>query len=188
MGRDQNIAALERLGEAINSGDHAAFDQVVAPDCVDHDPAPVQGTGLGGFRDLFTELRSAFPDLRVDVNHLTETEDDVALADTLTGTHQGLFMGIEATGGPVEARPDRPFPGRAAPNTPGWTTLTAGSRIGKMRRRSRNQISRSNWRNTRPSPDSRATRPSPRNPASRTTPTRPTDTNLPTDNGTHLGG
>ena len=104
MGRDQNIAALERLGEAINSGDYAAFDEVVAPDCADHDPAPVQGAGPGGFRDLFTELRSAFPDLRVDVDHLTATENDVVLAYTLTGTHHGLFMGIEATGRPVEVR------------------------------------------------------------------------------------
>lgn len=104
MSKDQNIDAQERFGAAVNSGDFSAFYDVVAPDCVDHDPAPVQGPGPEGFRDLFTEMRAAFPDLQVEVEHLTATDDEVAIAYSMSGTHEGLFQGFEATGRHVKVR------------------------------------------------------------------------------------
>jgi predicted ester cyclase len=47
---------------------------------------------------MFAELRTAFPDLHVEVVHLTVTDDDVAIAYTLTGTNSGPFLGHEPTG------------------------------------------------------------------------------------------
>lgn len=52
MSRDANIAVQERFGAAVNSGDLGALDELVAADCVDHDPAPAQGPGPQGFRDM----------------------------------------------------------------------------------------------------------------------------------------
>lgn len=99
-----NVTAQEAFAEAVNSGDLAALDDLVASDCVDHDPAPGQGAGARGYRDFFAELRTAFPDLHIAVEHLTAADDDVAFAYTITGTHQGLLMGHEATGKSVEVR------------------------------------------------------------------------------------
>lgn len=96
--RDTNIAAQEAFGQAVNSGDFDAFDTLVAPTCVDHDPAPGQAAGPQGYRAMFGELRSAFPDLAVEVVHLTATDDDVAFAYSLTGTHRGTFEGHAPTG------------------------------------------------------------------------------------------
>jgi len=96
--RDANIAAQQAFGEAVNSGDYAAFDDLVAPGCVDRDPAPGQAPGPQGYRAMFAELRTAFPDLNVEVVHLTADDDDVAFAYTLTGTHQGPFQGHQPTG------------------------------------------------------------------------------------------
>jgi predicted ester cyclase len=89
MARDINIAAQERFAEGINSGNFDLVEEVVAPDVDDHDPAPEQGPGPEGFKDMFRTMRTAFPDLEVTPEHMVATEDDVALAYTVTGTHQG---------------------------------------------------------------------------------------------------
>ena len=104
MSRETNIAAQERFGAAVNSGDFRAFDEVVAPGAVDHDPAPGQAFGPEGFRHFFTELRTAFPDLHLSVEQLVADDDIVAFAYTVTGTQQGPFMGFAPTGKRVQVR------------------------------------------------------------------------------------
>jgi steroid delta-isomerase-like uncharacterized protein len=104
MARDINIAAQERFAEGVNSGNFDIFDEVVAPDVVDHDPAPEQGPGPEGFKEMFRTMRSAFPDLQVRPEHMTATDEDVALAYTITGTHEGEFLGLAPTGRKVTAR------------------------------------------------------------------------------------
>lgn len=104
MAQDINIAAQERFAEGVNTGNFDVFDEVVAPDVVDHDPAPEQGPGPEGFKEMFRTMRSAFPDLEVTPEHMTATDDDVALAYTITGTHEGEFLGLAPTGRKVTAR------------------------------------------------------------------------------------
>ena len=104
MSRESNIAAQTRFGEAVNSGDFQAFNDVVAPNAVDHDPAPGQGPGAEGYRQFFSQLRSAFPDLHVGVEHLVADEDNVAFAYTVSGTHQGNLMGFASTGKRMQVR------------------------------------------------------------------------------------
>lgn len=104
MSQEDNITAQQRFGAAVNSGVLQELDDLVAPDCIEHDPAPGQGPGPQGYRDMFAELRTAFPDLHVEVEHLTATDDDVAIAYTLTGTHQGPLMGHEPTGRAISIR------------------------------------------------------------------------------------
>ncbi|GAC1394718.1 MAG: hypothetical protein NVS4B11_00320 [Ktedonobacteraceae bacterium] len=104
MTRESNISAQERFGGAVNSGDFRVFDAVVAPDSIDHDPAPGQGPGPEGFRQFFATLRTAFPDLKVSVEHMVTDADNVAIAYTITGTHQGTFMGFAPTGKRMQAR------------------------------------------------------------------------------------
>ena len=40
MSKEQNAQALGKFAEAVNTGKYELFDEAVAPDCVDHDPAP----------------------------------------------------------------------------------------------------------------------------------------------------
>jgi hypothetical protein len=40
--RTSNVAVQEAFGDAVTSGDLAALDDLVAPDCVDHNPVPGQ--------------------------------------------------------------------------------------------------------------------------------------------------
>ncbi len=104
MAREENIAAQERFAEGVNTGNFDVFDEVVAPDVVDHDPAPEQGPGPQGFKDMFANLRAAFPDLEVTPEHMTATDEDVALAYTVTGTHEGEFLSVAPTGRRMTAR------------------------------------------------------------------------------------
>ena len=104
MSSKKNVEAQQAFGEAVNSGNLEALNDLISGHCVDHDPAPGQGPGPQGYRDMFSEMRTAFPDLRVEVIHLTADGDDVAFAYTLTGTHQGPLMGHEATGKSVSVR------------------------------------------------------------------------------------
>lgn len=104
MSKEINIKAQERFGEAANTGNFDIFDEVVASDAVDHDPAPGQGRGPEGFKHFFGEMRRAFPDFTVEVDHMTATDDDVAIAYRISGTHDGEFNGVAPTGKRVEAR------------------------------------------------------------------------------------
>jgi steroid delta-isomerase-like uncharacterized protein len=104
MSKQNNIAATERLGNAINSGNLNALHEVFASTVVDRDPASDQGRGPEGFIHFFTGFRAAFPDLNIAVEQLVADDDNVAITYTITGTHQGDFLGVPATGRQIKAR------------------------------------------------------------------------------------
>jgi steroid delta-isomerase-like uncharacterized protein len=104
MSKESNIEAQKKMGEAINKGNLEKLREIMAADVKDHDPAPDQGKGVDGFIMFFTELRDAFPDLSISVEHLMADEDSVSFAYTMTGTHKGNFLGIPPSGKKVKAR------------------------------------------------------------------------------------
>ena len=104
MSKQDNLTASQRLGEAVNSGNLDVFHELFAATVVDHDPASDQGSGPEGFIHFFTGFRAAFPDLKIAVEQLVADDDNVAIAYTITGTHQGDFLGIPATGRQIKAR------------------------------------------------------------------------------------
>lgn len=74
MSKQENITAAQRFGDAINNAQLAPFREAVAPEFVDHDPAPDQEPGPDGLIMFHETLRGAFPDLNVDlVTHTTST-------------------------------------------------------------------------------------------------------------------
>jgi steroid delta-isomerase-like uncharacterized protein len=104
MSKEAKIATTKKMGAAVNSGHLDQFHEFFAHGVTDHDPAPDQGKGPEGFIKFFTQFRNAFPDLKIAVEHLTADEDSVAIAYTVTGTHEGPFQGIPATGKKIKAR------------------------------------------------------------------------------------
>jgi steroid delta-isomerase-like uncharacterized protein len=100
-----NKATQRRYVEQVqNGGDVAAVDEFLAPDAVNHTPAP----GLPGTRDgakrMVGMMRAAFPDHDAVVVHMVAEGDLVATYKTLTGTHRGEFMGIAPTNRRVTIR------------------------------------------------------------------------------------
>jgi len=104
MSKQDNIAAQEHLAENVNAGNIETAVESFAVDAVDHDPAPGQGAGREGFKAFFAELTSAFPDAHIEPAHMVADDANVAIAYTLTGTHQGDFNGIAPTGKTIEVR------------------------------------------------------------------------------------
>ncbi|MGB3183555.1 MAG: ester cyclase [Cyclobacteriaceae bacterium] len=99
-----HIEAQKKFGEAVNTGNLEMIRDVVADDVVDHDPAPMQGPGPQGYIDFFSMMRTAFPDMKVDVEQMVTDEENVSFAYTLSGTHKGEFMGVAPTGKSIKAR------------------------------------------------------------------------------------
>jgi steroid delta-isomerase-like uncharacterized protein len=99
MGTEENKAFVRRFfEEVINGGNLAAAADFVTTDFVEHEPLPVPGAGLEGFRQFFTMLRVAFPDFQVAIDDLIAEEDQVVARVTLRGTHRGTFLQVPATG------------------------------------------------------------------------------------------
>lgn len=88
----------------VNTGNLDTLDEVVDQDAVDHDPAPGQERGPEGFKDFFSTLRAAFPDLKLEPVTVVADDEHVAMAYTINGTHQGEFQGIAASGRRISAR------------------------------------------------------------------------------------
>ncbi len=101
MSAEQNKAIVRQAYDAINRNDLDALDEMVASDVTDHDPAPGQGPGLEGVKDYFSSLHAAFPDVHMDVEDMIAEGDKVVARISVSGTHQGEFMGIAPTGNRV---------------------------------------------------------------------------------------
>lgn len=104
MSKEANIATQKKMGEIINSHEFEKLTEVFAPNVKDHDPADDQGPGPQGFVQWFTQFHSAFPDFKIAVEHMLADEDNVGFAYTITGTQDGPFNGIPATGKKIKVR------------------------------------------------------------------------------------
>ena len=102
MSKESAGAALGKFAEAVNTGKFELFDQVVAPNCLDHDPA--EGLLPDGYRMFFSGLRTAFPDMNVTLGIVVQDEDTIAFVYTLAGTHTGPLGKIPPSGKKVKIR------------------------------------------------------------------------------------
>ena len=84
--------------EFFNQRNDSIADELVAPDFINHDAPPGRNRGPESMRGLANWLRSAFPDLQFTVEELVADGDTVVGRVTMSGTHQGPFQGVPATG------------------------------------------------------------------------------------------
>ena len=99
MSVEHNKALVRRLyEEALNKGNLAVVDEIIAPNYVRHGLAPGAPPGPESTKQVFTMMRTAFPDLRITVEPMVGEGDMVAAQLTHRGTHKGEFMGIAPTG------------------------------------------------------------------------------------------
>ncbi|MFI6302987.1 ester cyclase [Amycolatopsis thailandensis] len=106
--KERNLAAFSRFHDATNTGSlrlvERTIDEVVDPDLVFHTPVPMDVTGVRALKQVWTVLLRAFPDLRVEAEDVLADGDKVVCRNTVTGTHQGEFRGLPATGKTVSYR------------------------------------------------------------------------------------
>lgn len=100
MAEDLKDLVRKYINEVWNQGKLDVVEQLVAPDCVTHDPAAPGGElkGPDGVKQLVSMYRNAFPDTRLEINDLIVEGDKVAARLSASGTHKGALMGIAPTG------------------------------------------------------------------------------------------
>ncbi len=99
MSESGNRVVVQRfLEEVINQGRLEQADEIVAEDFVELDPLPGQKQGREGLKEVIGMLRAAFPDMHWVVDEMIAEGEKVVTRFTWTGTQQGTFMGIPATG------------------------------------------------------------------------------------------
>jgi predicted ester cyclase len=97
MGLEENKAVVQRLFDAINSGNLDELPQVVSPDVVDHSAVIVmQPEGPGGVQGGIRMLLEGFPDLHLSTEELIAEGDQVVARFTLSGTNTGDYRGLPA--------------------------------------------------------------------------------------------
>jgi steroid delta-isomerase-like uncharacterized protein len=96
MPAEDNKAAAQRFyAEVIDGKNIEVIDELLTPDGVDH---TFGSQGIEASKQFFAMLRRAFPDLHVEVHDLIAEGELVAARVTYSGTQQGEFVGIPATG------------------------------------------------------------------------------------------
>jgi steroid delta-isomerase-like uncharacterized protein len=94
---EANKATIEAFFEQVwNQGDEAAIDRFIAEDAAGNDPD--FGMGREGFKRQWRQWRAAFPDIHFAIEEMVAEGDAVVARWTMTGTHQGPFLGMAPTG------------------------------------------------------------------------------------------
>src|SRR6266581_1562898 len=122
MGVEENKATVQMFyDEVLNRGNLDVIDKMTAENYVDHTAPPGMPPGREGEKQWFTMLRAAFPDGQTTIDDIIGEGDKVVVRATMTGTHQGDFMGIPAMGfyGAARSRGRGPRPPREVSVPPG---------------------------------------------------------------------
>ena len=88
--------------EVLTRGNLALIDEEFGPNYVYHDPAKVGlPPGREGIKQFVTMFRTAFPDLRFQIEDEIVEGDKVVTRWTAYGTHHGKLLGALPTNKPV---------------------------------------------------------------------------------------
>ena len=98
MADDPKDLARRFYAEVINGKNLAVIDELVDDDLVEHQEMPGIPPGKEGVRAFFELFHGAFPDLKAEIQGIVSEGDEVWVYAVMTGTHQGEFLGIPATG------------------------------------------------------------------------------------------
>ena len=90
--------------DRINAGDIDGFGDLMADGFVEHEEMGDAAAGKAGALEFFRGLRAAFPDMHMAVEDLIADGDKAVARFRATGTHQGEFMGIPATGRSIDVQ------------------------------------------------------------------------------------
>lgn len=103
MSLETNKSVVRRFNErVIGEGDRQAFEDLMDPQFVNRSAPPGAPAGPESMWNTFQHvLRPALAGLAVTIHDQVAEGDRVTTRKTITGTHAGTLMGIEATGRPV---------------------------------------------------------------------------------------
>ena len=99
MSTAENKTIVRRLlEEGFNAANLAVFDEMLAPDFANHDPANPAARDREGLKLHWAALCAGFPDQHSVAEDLIAEGDRVVKRATFRATHTGAFNGIPPTG------------------------------------------------------------------------------------------
>jgi steroid delta-isomerase-like uncharacterized protein len=102
---DANKAIMRRFyAEVVNAGNLDLIDELLTDDFVEHEEFPGITRDREGVKQFFAMFKGAFPDATFTAEQVLAEGDLVAARVTVRGTHLGEFMGVAATGKPIEVQ------------------------------------------------------------------------------------
>ncbi|MBV8086942.1 MAG: ester cyclase [Chloroflexi bacterium] len=102
MSLEHNKALVRRGIQVFNTRDWAQFADIFTPDAVFHGTLPGLALGPRGARELAAKVGSAWPDDQWQIENLVAEGDRVVAHISSRATHLGRWLGIAATGRPVQ--------------------------------------------------------------------------------------
>lgn len=98
MSTEQNKQLVMRLiEEGFNQGREVVIDELVSPKYRSQEEG-MSAEGSAGLKELLGSFRTAFPDFRLQVEHILAEGDKVMTWAVFTGTHLGPLEAVPATG------------------------------------------------------------------------------------------
>jgi predicted ester cyclase len=101
MSARENEKLYLRFAEIFNARDFDHFNEVMAVDFVDHHPGLVDVTGLATYRMNLAAVMDML-EMHADPEEVVGSEERVFTRIRLSGRHVGDFLGVPATGNPIE--------------------------------------------------------------------------------------
>lgn len=96
---EENKKTVRRFyEEVLEKGNLAIIDEMVADNYKEHETIPGIEPNKTGLKEWIKMTRSAFPDLKMEVEDMIAEGDKVAVMARMKGTHQGEFLGKKGTG------------------------------------------------------------------------------------------
>jgi steroid delta-isomerase-like uncharacterized protein len=92
------------MGEIFNDGSGEVAQRLVAPDFVDHEAPPGTPGGPEGYFATARWMRGVWRNAQWDIVDAFAHGDKAALRVIFTGEHNGMFMGVPATGKQVRVQ------------------------------------------------------------------------------------
>jgi predicted ester cyclase len=100
MSTETNTASFRRLIEAFSTGDLAVVDELVAPECVEHQRG--NNPGAEGAKEVIRTLHRWMSDFSLTIEDLVADGDRVWTRNRARGVITGSVMGNPPTGRTVE--------------------------------------------------------------------------------------
>ena len=96
---ERNKLAMQRFMTCINTNDRALAEELIAAEAEFTTPVSDKPLyGGAGYLSVVDFMRKSFSDIRWDIVDMAADDDKVAVHWTCSGTHDGEFMGLAATG------------------------------------------------------------------------------------------
>jgi len=93
----ENLELLRKSLAKFNAGDLDGYLEMFDKAVMFHGLSRKLKPGVGGLREYYTDLRRAFPDMRLASEDVLADGEKVANRYTFYGTHKGEYMGVAPT-------------------------------------------------------------------------------------------